>query len=215
VADFPEVRKLSSVFRKSTLDFAYGTIKDINWNNPANTLGAGASGGGYHYGGTSTSFPMYYGDYLIMAMGTTSRHNWIDFRTPLLVKGKYNIWVCYRQQKQSSGSNMPINVYFDGALTSRTFSFTATRPSGSDGELLALGWKIFTYPDLTNTSFCGKFVGAVDVTTTDRHMIRLEANAASGTGQQPNNLDMIHFIPVDWPSQFLPRFTNDGRMVYQ
>ncbi len=215
VADFPEVRKLGSIFRKGTVDFAYGTIKDINWNNPANALSAGTPNGGYNYKGLAdANYPVVNGDMLLMGMGTTSRHNWIDFRTPLLVKGKYNIWVCYRQQKQSTGSNMPINVYFDGEQTSRTFAFTATRPSGSDGELLALGWKIYTYPNITSTFMAGKFVGAVDVTTTNRHMIRLEAAAASGTGQQPNNLDMIHFIPVDWPSQYLPRFQPDGTPVF-
>jgi uncharacterized surface protein with fasciclin (FAS1) repeats len=202
VADFPEVRKLGSVFRKSNIDFAYGTIKDINWNNPANTLGS--TGTGYTYSGlNSTNFFVAYGDYLNIGMGTTSRHNWIDFRTPLLVKGKYNIWVCYRQGKTSTGSNMPVNVYFDGVQTSRTFNFTIARPTGSDGELLALGWKRYT--DTTYSL----------MPTTDRHMIRLEANAASGTGQPANYLDMIHFIPVDWPSQFLPRFKTDGTMVYQ
>ncbi|HEY8658674.1 MAG TPA: fasciclin domain-containing protein, partial [Hanamia sp.] len=213
VADFPEVRKLSSVFRKSNINFAYGSIKDINWNNPANSLAGDSKATGYTYTGVNSSnFFVYYGDCLNMGMGTTSRHNWIDFRTPLLVKGKYNIWVCYRTAKTSTGSNMPINVYFDGQLTSRTFNFCVTRPTGSDGELLALGWKIYT--ENTSTLMAGKFVGVVDVTTTDRHMIRLEANAASGTGQPSNYLDMIHFIPVDWPSQFLPRFRTDGTLIY-
>jgi uncharacterized surface protein with fasciclin (FAS1) repeats len=212
VADFPEVRKLSSVFRKSNIDFAFGSIKDINWNSATNTLGAG--GTAYTFTGlSSANFFVAYGDVLNLAMGTTSRHNWIDFRTPLLVKGKYNVWVCYRQAKTSTGSNMPINVYFDGQMTSRSFNFTVTRPTGSDGELLALGWKQYT--ENASTLMAGKFVGAVDVTTTDRHMIRLEANAASGTGQPANYLDMIHFIPVDWPSQFLPRFKVDGTMIFQ
>ena len=219
VADFPEVRKLGAIFRKGIVDFAFGTIKDINWNNPANGLSAGTPSGGYVYKGlTDASFPVVNGDMLLMGMGTTSRHNWIDFRTPLLVKGKYNVWVCYRAQKQSTGSNMPINIYFDGVQTSRSFSFTVSRPFGSDGELLALGWKRYVLDSTNNSTalaMSGKFIGAVDVPTTDRHMIRLEANGASGTGQQPNNLDMIHFIPVDWPSQFLPRFGTDGTPVFK
>ena len=76
----------------------------------------------------------------------------------------------------------------------------------------ALGWKRYT-PN-TATTVCGKFVGVVDVTTTDRHMIRFQALSGAGTGQDVNNLDMIHFIPVNMP-QFLPRFAQDGSKVYQ
>ena len=102
-------------------------------------------------GPTSSNFPTYYGDHLSVPMGTTSRHHWIEFRTPLLVKGKYNIWICYRASKGSgtltsstptSGSNCPVQVSFDGTPTTRQFNFCIQRPLGSDGELLALGEEI-------------------------------------------------------------------------
>lgn len=213
VADFPEVRKQPAIFRKASLDFAYGTIKDMNWDNPVNVMS-------YVYT-TSTSFPCYYGDYLLIPMGTTSRHHWITFTTPLLVKGTYNVWVCYRAQKGSgtltsstptSGSNCPVQVSFDGVPTSRQFNFCIQRPLGTDGELLALGWKQYT----VNTSqyMSGKLVGTVTVPTTDRHQIRFDVQPAAGTGNPNNNLDMIHFIPVDWPSQYLPRFNTDGTLQY-
>ncbi len=195
VADFPEVRKISAAFRKTSVDFAYGTIKDINWDNPNNSLSGG--GVGYYYvGQADTRRKAFYADMLRVGMGLTSRHHWIDLRTPLLVRGKYNIWICYVQE----GGNLPANVYFDGQQTSRTFNFATTRPAGSDGELLALGWKRYTYPDSTSTFMAGKLVGTVDVTTTDRHIIRIEAGPSAGTRQTTNNLDMIHFIPVDLPS---------------
>lgn len=232
VADFPEVRKLPAIFRRSgtTLDFAYGTIKDITWNSPTNSLGANSTSpaGGYNSPGPSnTSFPVYAGDYLVIPMGNTTRHNWIQFRTPLLVKGKYNIWICYRAQKGSgtltsstpiSGSNCPVQVSFDGVPTSRQFNFCIQRPLGSDGELLALGWKKYSdssrIPNSTGYQFMsGKFVGSVDVTTTDRHLVRFDVQPAAGTGNPNNNLDMIHFIPVDWPSQFLPRMGTNGSFV--
>jgi len=224
VADFPEVRKLPAIFRKAgtTLDFAYGTLKDFNWDNPVNVMTYIGDGP------ASSNFPTYYGDHLSIPMGTTSRHHWIEFRTPLLVKGKYNMWICYRASKGSgtltsstpiSGSNCPVQVSFDGTPTSRQFNFCIQRPLGTDGELLALGWK--KYADSSripgSTAFqymSGKFVGTVDVTTTDRHMVRFDVQPAASTGNPNNYLDMIHFIPVDWPSQYLPRMGTNGAFVY-
>jgi uncharacterized surface protein with fasciclin (FAS1) repeats len=236
LADFPEIRKQAAIFRRTgtTLDFAYGTIKDITWDNPTNSLGANSTtpAGGYNSPGpANASFPTYYGDYLIIPMGTTSRHHWLEFRTPLLVKGKYNVWICYRAQKGSgtltsstpiSGSNCPVQVSFDGVATSRQFNFCIQRPTGSDGELLALGWKKYSdssrVASPTSTAFqfmSGKFVGTVDVSTTDRHILRFDVQPAASTGNPNNNIDMVHFIPVDWSSQFLPRMMTNGGFYNQ
>jgi hypothetical protein len=233
VADFPEVRKLPAIFRRTgtVLDFAYGTIKDITWDNPANSLGANSTNpaGGYNSPGpASGNFPVYYGDYLVIPMGTTSRHHWLEFKTPLLVKGKYNMWVCYRAAKGSGqltsstptgGSNCPVQVSFDGVPTSRQFNFCIQRPLGTDGELLALGWRKYSDSSriVNSTAFqymSGKFVGIVDVPTTDRHTVRFDVQPAAGTGNPNNNLDMIHFIPVDWNSQYLPRMGTSGALVF-
>jgi uncharacterized surface protein with fasciclin (FAS1) repeats len=214
VADFPEVRKLPAVFRVASLDFAYGSLKDFAWDNPANTMS-------YTYTTGATS-PVYYNDYLTVPMGTTSRHHWIEFKTPLLVKGKYKVWICYRAAKGSgslttttptSGSNCPVQVSFDGEPTSRPFNFCIQRPKGTDGDLEALGWKRYTI-DTTSQPMSGKFVGTVDVSTTDRHIIRFDVQPAAGTGNPSNFLDMIHFIPIDWNSQYLPRFGRDGTIQY-
>ncbi len=214
VADFPEVRKLPAIFRKTNLDFAFGTLKDFAWNNPANTLS-------YSYT-TSSSVSVFWNDYLTVPMGTTSRHNWIEFKTPLLVKGKYKVWVCYRAAKGSGtvttttptgGSNCPVQVSFNGQITERPFNFCIMRPTGSDGELEALGWKRYTV-DSTTQFMSGKYIGAVDVASTGRHTVRFDVLPAAGTGNPSNFLDMIHFIPIDWPSQYLPRFGRDGSLLY-
>ncbi len=212
VADFPEVRKLPSVFRRGSFTFEANSIQDIKWEktDAPNYL--------RYVWSTSTSFPTYHGDYLVLRMGATGGRNfWFDFRTPMIVKGKYKVWVCYRTQKgsgsigQPGGSNNPVQVSFDGVPLSRPFNFCEQRPNLSDGEMEALGWKRYTVA--TNQFMSGKFVGIVDVTTTDRHMIRLQSLAAAGTGQDVNNLDMIHFIPVDM-NQYLPRFDPAGNWVY-
>jgi uncharacterized surface protein with fasciclin (FAS1) repeats len=214
VADFQEIRNQPASFRKKSLDFAYGTLKDIAWDNPLNVMS-------YSYNAAS-NFPVYYNDYLTVPMGTTSRHHWIEFRTPLLVKGRYWLWICYRAGKGSgsltttyptSGSNCPVQVSFDGVPTERPFNFCIQRPNGSDGELQALGWKRYTV-DSTQQFMSSRFVGIVDVPTTDRHIVRFDVLPAAGTGNPSNWLDMIHFIPADWPSQYLPRFGRDGTLLY-
>ena len=107
---------------------------------------------------------------------------------------------------------MPVQVFFNGAPTSRIFAFTEQRPNLSDGEMEALGWKRYTVN--TQQFMSGKYVGTIDVPTTDRHVIRFVAMPASGTGNPTNHLDMIHFIPVNM-NQVLPRFDQNGNMVYQ
>jgi uncharacterized surface protein with fasciclin (FAS1) repeats len=209
VADFPEVRKLPAVFRRGNLSFAYGSIKDINWDKPTNTLDYAFT--------TSSTINVFWGDYLALPMGNTSRHFWIDFTTPILVKGRYKLWVCYRAAKQSGtvgqpgGSNMPVQVFFNGTPLSRPFNFTEKRPTLSDGELEALGWK--RYSSTTNDLMVGKFLGIVDVPTTDRHVVRIQALPLAGTGQPPNNLDMFHFIPIN-DNQYIPRFNVNGTLQY-
>jgi uncharacterized surface protein with fasciclin (FAS1) repeats len=205
VADFPEVRKLPAIFRRANFNFAYGAVKDITYNNPANVLT-------YSYS-TSTSINMFWSDYLTVPMGNTSRHNWIEFTTPIVIKGRYKVWICYRAAKGSGtvglpgGSQAPTQVAFNGVDLSRPFNFSDKRPNLTDGEMDALGWKRYTVN--TNQLMTGKFLGIVDVTTTDRHKITLRCLPAAGTGNPSCFLDMIHFIPIN-DVQYLPRFNIDG-----
>lgn len=209
VADFPEVRKLPAVFRRANFNFDYGAVKGITYNNPANVLS-------YTYS-TSSSINMFWGDYLTVPMGNTSRHNWIEFTSPIIIKGRYKVWVCYRAAKGSGtvglpgGSQAPVQVAYDGVDLSRQFNFSDQRPNLTDGEMDALGWKRYTVN--TNQLMTGKFLGIVDVTTTDRHKLTLRSLPAAGTGNPSCFLDMFHFIPIN-DNQFLPRFNIDGTLQY-
>jgi hypothetical protein len=208
VADFPEVRRLPAVFRRANFFFAYGSIKDYTWNNTVNTMD-------YTFN-SATNAPHVYRDYLQIPMGNTSRHNWIEFTTPLIIKGRYKVWICYRAAKQSGsvgvpgGSNMPVQASFNGVDLTRQFNFTEQRPNLSDGEMEALGWKRYTVS--TQQNMTGKYLGIIDVTTTDRHKFTLRSLPAAGTGQTANFFDMVHFIPINDP-QYLPRFDQDGNKV--
>jgi hypothetical protein len=141
-------------------------------------------------------------------MGLPARPVWWEMKTPPIIKGKYKVWICYRQQKQSSSSNMLCQVEVNGTLMPRTMNFTATRPSGTDTELEAIGWKRYT--ENTSNLFASRLVGISEFTTTQKQTIRI--TPLVGT-QNNNNLDMIHFIPMD-EDQVLPRFQPDGTKIY-
>jgi hypothetical protein len=87
-------------------------------------------------------------------------------------------------------------------------NFCDTRPAGTDAELEAIGWKRYT--ENTTNLFAGKLVGVYEFTTTQKHKIRI--TPLNGT-QNNNNLDMIHFIPID-ENQVLPRFLPNGSKIF-
>jgi hypothetical protein len=144
----------------------------------------------------------------MLPLGLPSRPVHWEMRTPPIVKGKYKVWVCYRAQKQSSSSNMLCQVEVNGNIMQRTMNFTENRPAGTDAELEAIGWKRYT--ENTANVFAARQVGVIDFKTTQQQVIRI--TPLVGT-QNNNNLDMIHFIPID-QNQVLPRLTPDGSFIY-
>ena len=200
VADFPEIRKLPAYYGKRNYDFIYGAVKDITWERSTFNLT-------YAYT-TSGTFGVAKNDYLAIPLGAPNRSVWVDFKTPMLVKGRYKVWICYRTQKQSGGSINICQGSVDGETLPRPMVFTDGAPAGSEGELEALGWKLYVDPG-TDRNSAGRLLGIVDIKTTDRHTLRL--TNIQGT-QNNNNLDMVHFIPIDAP-QTRPRFDRAGNKV--
>ncbi|MBK6935972.1 MAG: fasciclin domain-containing protein [Chitinophagaceae bacterium] len=211
VSSFEEIMKLPAYYKRANYNFARPTeadkpIKDHYWGwGPL----AGTNTLSYLYSSASsiTNYA-YNSDINMLPMGLPNRPVWWEMRTPPIIKGKYKVWLCYRQQKQSSGSNMLCQVEVNGVLMQRTMNFTETRPAGTDSELEAIGWKRYT--ENTSNLWAAKQVGVIDFTTTKQQIIRI--TPLVGT-QNNNNLDMIHFIPID-QDQILPRFKPDGTMIY-
>ena len=211
VSTFPEIIKLPAYYKKQSFNFvrqseADQPLKDITWGwGPL----AGTNVLTYSYSSTSsiTNTAVNF-DCNQLPMGLPARPVWWEMTTPPIVKGKYKIWICYAQSKQSSGSTMLCQVSVNGQSLPRTMNFCDTRPAGTDDELYAIGWKRYT--ENTGTNRCGKFVGVFDFQTTQRQIIRI--TPLSGT-QNNNFLDMIHFIPVD-DNQILPRFRPDGSKLF-
>lgn len=211
VSSFTEIMKLPAYYKRANYNFARPTeadnpIKDHYWGwGPL----AGTNTLSYLYSSASsiTNYA-YNSDVNMLPMGLPNRPIWWEMRTPPIIKGRYKVWVCYRQQKQSSSSNMLCQVEVNGTLMQRTMNFTETRPAGTDAELEAIGWKRYT--ENTSNLWAARQVGVIDFTTTKQQIIRI--TPLVGT-QNNNNLDMIHFIPVD-ENQVLPRFKPDGTKLF-
>jgi uncharacterized surface protein with fasciclin (FAS1) repeats len=211
VSSFEEIMKLPAYYKRANYNFVRNTeadqpIKDHYWGwGPL----AGTNALSYIFS-TSSSITnyAYNSDVNMLPMGLPNRPIYWEMKTPPIIKGRYKVWVCYRAQKQSSSSNMLCQVEVNGTLMQRTMNFTENRPTGTDAELEAIGWKRYT--ENTTNLFAARQVGTIDFTTTKQQTIRI--TPLVGT-QNNNNLDMIHFIPVD-ENQILPRFRPDGTKLF-
>lgn len=212
VSSFAEIKKLPAFYQKGNYNFVRATeadnpIKDHYWGwGPL--AGTNALSYVYSQTGSITNFAVN-NDVNMLPLGLPNRPVWWEMRTPPIIKGKYKVWICYRAQKQSSSSNLLCQVEVNGTLMQRTMNFTDNRPNGTDAELEAIGWK--RYIENTTNVFAARQVGVIDFKTTQQQIIRI--TPLNGT-QNNNNLDMIHFIPID-QNQILPRFRPDGSLIWQ
>jgi len=209
-ASQPELTRLSSIYRKKTYLFDYGdgnTFKDLKWEKSCLKYRTGNG---------------YLGDYWQLGMGRSSSNtdnlgtcsavSWIEFTTPLLVKGKYKVWFCYYTQNSTVSA---VQALFDSVpLTSALIEFhkkiASVNPT-DEASLAAVGWKWWAASTQKSGSTAGRMLGIVDVKNTGRHKIRFQLVSGSNSDC---NFDMVHFIPVDWPSQTSPRFFKDGTIEY-
>ena len=213
VSAFEEIMKLPAFYKKGNYNFTRATeadnpIKDHYWG-----WGSLASTNFLQYQYSTSSSVTNYSvnnDVNMLPLGLPSRPVWWEMKTPPIIKGRYKVWICYSWQKQSSSSNQLCQVTVNGTLMQRTFNFTEARPIGTDAELEAIGWKRYIENAGTGNRQAARQVGVIDFTTTQQQLIRI--TPLNGT-QNNNNLDMIHFIPVD-ENQILPRFRPDGSMIY-
>lgn len=206
----PELTRLSNIYRKKTYLFAYGdgqAFKDVKWEKSCLKYRNGVNG--------------YLGDYWQMGLGRSSSNtdnlgtcegnSWIEFTTPLLVKGKYKVWFCYLQQNSTVSA---VQASFDSVpLTSALIQFHQKISSvdfAKEAELEALGWKWWAGVNKKAGSTASRMLGIIDVKATGRHKIRFELISGSNSDC---NFDMVHFIPLGM-NQTSPRFNPDGSIEY-
>jgi uncharacterized surface protein with fasciclin (FAS1) repeats len=206
VAEQPELIKLTSIFRKAgkSQTFLPGELKDVTWN---------AGKVDYFCNSPGAKDLFYWNDRLGLAnLKTTSGDmNWIEFTTPLIIKGKYKVWVCWRSNNNNTG--LGVQTWIDGVLLPRLFSFGdynygKTLP---EADVQAQGWKRYYVGASNADHMASKLVGTVEITTTGRHKIKFVTTEVSPK-TSASWLDMIHFIPEN-ENQFKYKFATDGSIV--
>ncbi|WP_448701393.1 fasciclin domain-containing protein [Mucilaginibacter sp. AW1-3] len=233
VCAVPDIMKNTAVYKKAT--YIYTT--DADMQNVADIKFSGAISSNtantpqYIYGtGQGTSKTSYNVDVFKCPLSAPggSYPNWVEFRTPLLVRGQYKIWVGYFQQQQSTSNGgtqceVAASIGLDGTtnrdalLNARTLNFITKRPgltktvngvsvTDVDAEE-AIGFK--SYMASTAGAQVARLMGVVNITTTGRYWFRLTALNGS---QTTNNIDMIQFIPAS-ANQQIPKFNPDGSIV--
>lgn len=192
VCMYPEIMSLPSYYGRQNYTYSLTNL-------PSFITDPGPATPTYTYGGS----PFVHGDYLLIPLGA-NRTPYVELKTPLLVQGKYKVWICFRR----AGRDNINQVSIDGIPLQRTINFATYIPSGTDAELEAQGWKHYTDP--VSQNWQGFLAGTIDIQTTGQHALRF--TNLQGTDND-NWLDMIHFIPVDM-DQLYPRFQMDGTPTY-
>lgn len=201
-ADQPELG-VAGVYRRGDLQIPKGYLRDVTWGGADNQMldYFGVTSG--NMGGAA------YGDLLqVYLRGAVIP--WIEFKTPVVVRGRYKVWVGWRTRIDDGGNT--IRTYINGEQLSRTLNNGENRiRTLPERELEALGYKkhIAGSPSGVNNFNC-KMVGIVDIDVTDRQTIRFEA---STNARAVFMIDFIQFIPID-QEQLYPQFDEQGNAVY-
>ena len=196
-ANVPNYRKTGGV----NFGFPLGGLADITWTGSKTYAMSWNSYGGAWNGDLIDIFRFRVG---------SGGLNDIEFNTPVIIKGRYKIWVSYRAT--TNGSNN-IKVFFNDVQTSRILSFREypndandVKKGITDKVLESQGYKRYIYPFVKSDALNSRFVGIVEVPTTGRHKIKFVTDACSGCGGgAADRIDIIEFRPVDM-DQIWPKF---------
>ncbi|MBS1564120.1 MAG: fasciclin domain-containing protein [Bacteroidetes bacterium] len=208
IAAQPEIIKLTSIYRRvgKSQTFAAGSLADVTWQNTNLSIQ-------YTSEPATTSNYYWFNDHLDfnMRFGNAATNNWIEFTTPLIVKGRYKVWVNFR----AASVGQYVQVSFDGTPTPKLIDFvTNMNASLFDAALEATGYKRYAAESpSTNNKQMSMLAGVIDVPTTDRHKIRFTCVKDQGSGAaNSTTCDFIQFIP-ETDNQLRPLFNKDGTIV--
>jgi uncharacterized surface protein with fasciclin (FAS1) repeats len=204
LCDQPEMAANVANYRKSTgasFGFVLGALANVTWTGSKTyTLDWNNYSGGVN-GDLIRPFRFRTG---------TGGLNDIEFKTPVIIKGRYKIWVSFRQNTKASNTT---KVFFNGEQTSRILNGRefANDPSNAttgipDRVYESQGYKRYIFPYVKNDNVLSRLVGIVEVTTTGRHTIKFVTDVCSGCGGgDADRWDLVEFRPVDM-DQIWPKF---------
>ena len=199
-ADQPEL-ELAGVLGRSDLQMSKGFLRDVSW-------GGGDGEKIWYRGVSSGSFAgAVNGDRLEFSFRTATIP-WIEFKTPVIVRGRYKVWIGWRTVASNGRGNI-IETHINGQKLSRTFDNGEYRiRTLPERELEALGYK--KHVSFNTNNYNCKMVGIVDIDVTDRQTFRLVSTTSINANL---NLDFVQFIPID-EEQIYPQFDTQGNAVY-
>jgi len=205
--DIAEFRRLTAFWKKPAATLQTLLIGDagidVTWDAKA---GDGAAWIGYRKDADGTSILNGVGncwgaDALDINRFRDANAQNIAFKTPVIIKGRYKIWVSYRQKGSKLGN---VKVFFDGVELPRQINLheggntdTANTP---ETVLESQGYKRYASP-WSNRVNC-RLVGVIDVPTTGRHTLTLQSQGSFSDGAW---FDMAEFRPVEM-NQLWPKF---------
>lgn len=205
----PEILKLPSIYRKTgqSISFAWGQLAEVTWQNQ--NLSAFTY---YTESATSTNFYWWNdGCATNLRFGNAAANAWIEFTTPLLVRGKYKVWIMYR----SGATGRFVQASLDGVPAPRIFDFNGAYSSNTAADLTleSEGFKRYAWNAPANSANRAQTVGVMDVLTTDRHKFRLTCVRDAGSGANNSvTMDFIQFVPFTGnpQDQIGPLYGRDG-----
>ncbi len=213
LAEQPEIKALKT-YRKNgaSATFKAGELSEISWggkNSPTMTYEC--------YTNYDAKGQYIYGDRLQFRI-CTNVMQWCEFKLPLLVEGTYKVWLCWRRmnpatfrttfkQEGEEDQVLPTVVDMSGYMPIKW----ADKDTGlADHDLMEQdGWKQYTAREVNSVMNC-RLMGTIKVTSTGRHILRLDA--LSGSKGNGNPWDMIQFIPVD-DDQIWPMLDMEGNQI--
>lgn len=195
----PEFRKLSAVFRKPGMfaTLAKSLFTEVTWDgSDALTYICSTKGS------TSYQDRAWHSDVIEIFRFRNNNTQNIAFKTPVIIKGRYKVWVSYRWK---STKNPTVRAYFNGIALPRLINFQEQGTNALDERVLeSQGYKSHISP-FTNR-FNSRLCGIIDVLTTGRHTITFESLSNPGDTAW---MDVVEFRPIDM-DQLHPRFQSQG-----
>lgn len=206
LCDQPEFANNVANYRKVggvTFGFKKGDMSEVTWTGSSSYLMNWNPYGGAYNGDLFNVFRFRTG---------SGGLNDVEFTTPVIIKGRYKIWVAYRFSPDSKASGNT-KVFFDGVQTSRILNGkerpndpASTTTGVGDRVLESQGYKRYMFPFVAGDYLYSRLVGIVEVTTTGRHKIKFNTDACTGCGGgNADQWDMVEFRPVDM-DQVWPKF---------
>ncbi|WP_140486099.1 fasciclin domain-containing protein [Flavobacterium sp. GSA192] len=194
LCDQPEFKQNTAVYRVpgKWASYSKDQLSGITWEGKATTVT-------YTAGNTTA----WRGDVIELLRLNSSFFTSITFDTPVIIKGRYKVWVSYRTNTRSSAS---VRVLVNDMPMSRLINFREYYNSTIPERVYeSQGYKTNLSP--VDRNYCCRLVGIVEIPTTGRHKLKFERILDSSNGQ--TWIDVVEFRPVEM-DQLYPRLQSGG-----